>query len=193
MRLSEYFTCWPQRVIVDDGEYRLDDWAPDYDGEWVRWAKEAWFEEKRNRQVALEKLLYCLQHQQEELDLSHLGLRCLPLIPKHVKTLNAGHNKLTQYPFPYSQTLAKVDLSYNKIKDIPGLLPIKLKELTLTGNPLNEDTKMMYYRDNLSCVIFDEAPSVSQYHTGCFFSRNRPSSSLEDIRLNSIINDGKDA
>ncbi|WP_213989408.1 hypothetical protein [Sodalis sp. dw_96] len=56
MRLAEYFTCCPRQDFSDGNAWlRNWDWAPNYHGNWESWAEEAWFEEKRNRQVAKKK------------------------------------------------------------------------------------------------------------------------------------------
>ncbi|WP_413725627.1 hypothetical protein [Sodalis sp. RH16] len=165
MRLSEYFTCLPKQDFTGGDYIRNNEWTCDYEGEWERWAEEAWGEEKRNRHIALSRLIHCRHHWLEELDLSRLGLSCLPILPPLVKTLNASHNKLTGLPSPCHETLVKIDLSFNKFKDIPDSLTSRVQELVLTGNPL--DKNLMWNLDSKcnSYIKFEQPPPKSPHRT----------------------------
>ncbi|XBS69218.1 hypothetical protein ABK905_22590 [Acerihabitans sp. KWT182] len=142
MRLAEFVTCFPKQDFSDgNAVLRNSDWVPNYDGNWECWSKEAWFEEKRNRQEALKRIEDCYDYRQEVLDLSHLGLRCLPILPHQVKFLDVSHNKLTGLPYPYPTKLIRVNLCNNNIKTVPRKLLYNVDELILTGNPLNKKFK----------------------------------------------------
>jgi hypothetical protein len=166
MRFAEYFTCCPKQDFSDgNAQLRNGDWAPAYQGSWECWAKEAWFEEKKNRQIAWHRLKECYLHRQEELDLSHLGLRCLPILPRQVKILNASHNKLTGLPYPYPTKLIQVDLSNNDIEQVPSDLLYEAEELILTGNPLNKKFRKTLHYPTMTHVKFEENPPKPPHHT----------------------------
>ncbi len=186
MRLAEYFTCCPRQDFSDGNAWlRNGDWVPDYHGEWAGWAEEAWFEEKKNRHVALKKLLHCWDHRQEELDLSHLGLSCLPILPLNLKNLNASYNKLTGLPYPYPTKLIQVDLSNNNIKEVPRRLLHRMEELILTGNPLNKKFRKTLHYPTMTHVKFEAPPPMSPHRTHPFAVPNRswPSETIVKLSL----------
>ena len=184
MRLAEYFTCCPQQDFSDgNARIRNWDWVPNYDGNWEGWAKEAWFEEKRNRQEALKRIHNCYDNRHEELDLSHLGLSCLPILPLFVKILNASHNKLTGLPLPYPDQMLKIDLSYNKIEKLPRKLLIQVQELNLIGNPLSIKFKKSLHFDFMDNVNFEDNTTVPHYPSHPISTANKGWASLQVSQL----------
>ncbi len=165
MRLSECLICWPKQDSTGGDNIRNGEWTYDYEGKWEHWAEEARGEEKRNRHIAVSRLKNCRNHWLEELDLSRLGLTCLPILPPSVKSLNASHNKLTDLPSPCHDALVKIDLSSNEFRDIPESLTSRVQELILTGNPLDKFLKWRLDSKCMSYVKFEENPPKPPHHT----------------------------
>ncbi len=184
MRLAEYLTCCPKQDFSDgNARIRNWDWVPNYHGEWAGWAREAWGEEKRNRQVAYDRIMNCYNHRQEELDLSHLGLSCLPILPSFVKIFNASHNKLTGLPFPYPVQMVKIDLSYNEIEKLPRKLLLQVQELILIGNPLSKKFIKSLHFDFMDNVKFEDNISVPHYPSQPIFKAYKSWLSLQVSQL----------
>lgn len=104
----------------------------------------------------------------EELDLSGNRLRAVPttvLGCRRLHTLSAHSNCINTFPEVLQLPEMKcVDLSCNELTEVslPEVLPPKLLELDLTGNPrLNLDHKSLEHLNNIRCFRVDPSPSVS--------------------------------
>uniref|UniRef100_H3CL55 adenylate cyclase n=1 Tax=Tetraodon nigroviridis TaxID=99883 RepID=H3CL55_TETNG len=112
--------------------------------------------------------------QLEELDLSGNRLRCVPttvLGCRRLHTLSAHSNCICTFPEVLQLPDIKcVDLSCNELSEVtlPEVLPARLQELDLTGNPrLNLDHKSLELLNNIRCFRVDPSPSapcVSERH-----------------------------
>uniref|UniRef100_A0AAQ5ZI48 PPM-type phosphatase domain-containing protein n=1 Tax=Amphiprion ocellaris TaxID=80972 RepID=A0AAQ5ZI48_AMPOC len=105
--------------------------------------------------------------QLEELDLSGNRLRAVPttiLNCQHLHTLSAHSNCINTFPEVLQLPEIKcVDLSCNELTEVtlPEMLPPKLQELDLTGNPrLNLDHKSLELLNNIRCFRVDPSPSA---------------------------------
>ena len=74
--------------------------------------------------------------QNDELDLSNLGLTELPLLPDRLQVLYCGYNQLTELP-PLPNTLQELYCNGNQLTEIPTL-PDTLVRLYCYGNQLTE-------------------------------------------------------
>ncbi|XP_012727618.2 PH domain leucine-rich repeat-containing protein phosphatase 1 [Fundulus heteroclitus] len=106
--------------------------------------------------------------QLEELDLSGNRLRAVPttiLSCRRLHTLSAHSNCISTFPEVLQlQEIKCVDLSCNELTEValPEVLPPKLLELDLTGNPrLNLDHKSLELLNNIRCFRVDPSPSAS--------------------------------
>ncbi|MEQ2269521.1 PH domain leucine-rich repeat-containing protein phosphatase 1 [Xenotaenia resolanae] len=106
--------------------------------------------------------------QLEELDLSGNRLRAVPttiLSCRRLHTLSAHSNCINTFPEVLQLPDIKcVDLSCNELNavELPEVLPPKLQELDLTGNPrLNLDHKSLELLNNIRCFRVDPSPSAS--------------------------------
>ncbi|XP_054904002.1 PH domain leucine-rich repeat-containing protein phosphatase 1-like [Poeciliopsis prolifica] len=104
----------------------------------------------------------------EELDLSGNRLRAVPttiLSCRRLHTLSAHSNCINTFPEVLQLPEIKcVDLSCNELTEVtlPEVLPPKLLELDLTGNPrLNLDHKSLELLNNIRCFRVDPSPSAS--------------------------------
>ncbi|KAM4739574.1 PH domain leucine-rich repeat-containing protein phosphatase 1-like [Anableps anableps] len=104
----------------------------------------------------------------EELDLSGNRLRAVPttiLSCRRLHTLSAHSNCINTFPEVLQLPEIKcVDLSCNELTEValPEVLPPKLQELDLTGNPrLNLDHKSLELLNNIRCFRVDPSPSAS--------------------------------
>lgn len=105
--------------------------------------------------------------QLEELDLSGNRLRAVPttiLNCQHLHTLSAHSNCINAFPEVLQLPEIKcVDLSCNELTEVtlPEMLPPKLQELDLTGNPrLSLDHKSLEHLNNIRCLRVDPSPSA---------------------------------
>ncbi|KAK2908337.1 PH domain leucine-rich repeat protein phosphatase 1-like isoform X1 [Channa argus] len=105
--------------------------------------------------------------QLEELDLSGNRLRAIPttiLNCQRMHTLLAHSNCINMFPVVLQLPEIKcVDLSCNELTEVtlPEMLPSKLQELDLTGNPrLNLDHKSLELLNNIRCFRVDPSPSA---------------------------------
>lgn len=105
--------------------------------------------------------------QLEELDLSGNRLRAVPttiLNCQRLHTLSAHSNCINTFPEVLQLPEIKcVDLSCNELTEVtlPEMLPPKLQELDLTGNPrLNLDHKSLELLNNIRCFRVDPSPSA---------------------------------
>ncbi|XP_038147566.1 PH domain leucine-rich repeat-containing protein phosphatase 1-like [Cyprinodon tularosa] len=106
--------------------------------------------------------------QLEELDLSGNRLKAVPttiLSCRRLQTLSAHSNCINTFPEVLQlQEIKCVDLSCNELTEValPEVLPPKLQELDLTGNPrLNLDHKSLELLNNIRCFRVDPSPSAS--------------------------------
>ncbi|XP_032427590.1 PH domain leucine-rich repeat-containing protein phosphatase 1-like [Xiphophorus hellerii] len=104
----------------------------------------------------------------EELDLSGNRLRAVPttiLSCRRLHMLSAHSNCINTFPEVLQLPEIKcVDLSCNELTEftLPEVLPPKLLELDLTGNPrLNLDHKSLELLNNIRCFRVDPSPSAS--------------------------------
>ncbi|XP_056132501.1 PH domain leucine-rich repeat-containing protein phosphatase 1-like [Lampris incognitus] len=105
--------------------------------------------------------------QLEELELSGNRLRAVPttiLSCQRMHTLSAHSNCISVFPEVLQLAEIKcVDLSCNELTEVtlPEILPPKLQELDLTGNPrLNLDHKSLELLNNIRCFRVDPSPSA---------------------------------
>ncbi|KAI1901335.1 hypothetical protein AGOR_G00033250 [Albula goreensis] len=102
----------------------------------------------------------------EELDVSGNRLRAVPttiLSCRRMHTLAAHSNCLQAFPDVLQLADIKcVDVSCNELSEVtlPEILPSKLQELDLTGNPrLNLDHKTLELLNNIRCFRIDPPPA----------------------------------
>ncbi|XP_005937279.1 PH domain leucine-rich repeat protein phosphatase 1 [Haplochromis burtoni] len=105
--------------------------------------------------------------QLEELDLCGNRLRAVPttiLNCQRLHTLSAHSNCISAFPEVLQLPEIKcVDLSCNELTEVtlPEILPSKLQELDLTGNPrLSLDHKSLEHLNNIRCLRVDPSPSA---------------------------------
>ncbi|MCJ7637601.1 MAG: hypothetical protein MUO21_08945 [Nitrososphaeraceae archaeon] len=110
----------------------------------------------------------CLKDGGKTLDLSHLALTSLPLIPKdialHVKYLFLSENKLTNIEdLNYMENLVVVDLCNNNLINIPSL-PYTVEELLVINNQITTINSLVQYpflkRINCSNNLIREIPMI---------------------------------
>ncbi|WP_213992334.1 hypothetical protein [Sodalis sp. dw_96] len=98
---------------------------------WHTWAKRA-HGPGEGRDLALIRLLDCLERSASVLDLSGLNLTELPELPPGIEGLNASHNELTAL-FTIPTGLECLDVSHNLLEYLPSI-PSTLQELNIAHN-----------------------------------------------------------
>ena len=131
------------------------------------------------------------------LDLSHLGIKVMPVIPSNVGVLNLNRNRLTEIPKlnelrnpQFSKALTDLYIDYNKITELPDL-PENLEFLTCSHNKLTELPEIPDSLVFLDCTYnnLDQPPVVPKNCTLIFYPQEKDILNVPFDAENSIIYD----
>lgn len=119
----------------------------DYLAEWEQWRRAPHHPERERRAEAVTRAAACIQGQSQILDLTFLGLTCLPELPPFITVLNVDANSLNELPaLPKSLTVLSV--KKNKLTALPRLPP-HLVALDASANCL---TRVLGWPDSITCI-----------------------------------------
>ncbi|EEG6729388.1 acetyltransferase [Salmonella enterica] len=172
----------------------------DYPAIWRAWAREAPQGGHELREMAVERLLACLEKEESLLDLSELNLSSLPELPPLITTLLANDNHLSSLPElpeslqilicsfnllellpPLPGSLKKLICSSCNLKKLPSL-PDSLEELTCSWNPLEGLPLLPMSLKYLTCTNngFESLPALPESLLTLICSKN-PLPNLPDL------------
>ncbi|MBA3223140.1 NEL-type E3 ubiquitin ligase domain-containing protein [Salmonella bongori] len=121
----------------------------DYPAIWQAWVKAAPEGSHELREMALKRLLVCLEKQESTLDLSELDLSSLPDLPPLITTLRVNDNHLSALP-ELPESLQILICSFNPLEQLPPL-PHTLKALTCSACHLKKLPSLPDALEELSC------------------------------------------
>lgn len=116
---------------------------------WVEWCVLEPLD--KERKVAMQRVIDCVQNSSTQLDLDNLNLTNIPSIPVHVLELSIENNRLTALPRLHDG-LMHVWANNNFISVLPTVYPPSLKQLQLANNQI---TSLPEFPDTLTTISLE--------------------------------------